>query len=198
MIKLMQAQPFIDETDSGLDSKDTKQLLRVVIAYHDLASGKRAMRMMTDLGKGLGDQIEFQPAPWSFDLLADVDWGEAADRDAAWADILITSMISPNPLPISVRRWAEFAISRKRGSAAAVVALFGSEEKPDGAGSSRLEAIQAAAQRAGLDFFAPAPRQELDEAITRVHQRAEMVRPLFNDILPHHSVPRREQHCKPS
>lgn len=197
MLILMKAQRVIDETGFGPGSKEPKEALRVVIAYHDLAAGKRAMRVMTDLGKGLGDEIEFQPAPWSFELLADVDWGEAAARDAAKADILIIAMSSPSPLPPAVGRWAQAAISRKRGCAAAVVALFGPEENPDGSGSDRLETVQAAAQRAGLNFFAPAPREELDEAIARIHQRAEMVRPVLNEVLPHLPVPRREQHTEP-
>ena len=56
----MQAHSFIDETNLGPDSTDTKQALRVVIAYDDFAAGRRAVRVMADLGKGLGDEIEFQ------------------------------------------------------------------------------------------------------------------------------------------
>ncbi len=181
----MQAQGIMDEPNLDPDSMDTKSALRVVIAYNDLASGKRAMRVMTDLGKGLGDEMEFQPLPWSFHLLADMDWRELAAHDAVNADILIIATSSASPLPPAVWRWAEAAISRKRGTAAAVVALFGTEENPDAAGSPRMEAIQAAAQRAGLDFFAPAPRHELDEAIARIHLRAEMVTPVLEKILDH-------------
>lgn len=187
----MQAQCFMDETNHlDPDSTNTGSALRVVIAYNDLAAGKRAMRVMANLGKGLGEDIDFQPLPWSFDLLADMRWGEAAARDAVNADILIIATSSTRPFPPAVRRWAEAAISRKQGTAAAVVALFGTEQNPDGVGSSRLEAIQTAAQRAGLDFFAPAPRHELDEAIACIHRRAEMVTPLLDEILHHHPASR--------
>ena len=186
----------MDETNLDPDSTDTKQALRVVIAYNDVAAGKRAMRVLADLGKGLGDDIEFQPLPWSFDLLADMDWREVAAHDACNADILIIATSSASPLPPAVGRWAEAAISQKHGTAAAVVALFGSDENPDGAGSCRLEAIQTAARPAGLDFFAPAPHHELDEAIARIHQRAEMVAPLLEEILHHQQpAPRWEQNA---
>ena len=192
----MQVQHFMDETNLDPDSTDTKQALRVVIAYNDVAAGKRAMRVLADLGKGLGDEIEFQPFPWSFDLLADMDWRKAAARDAVNADILIIATSSANPLPPAIGRWAEAAISQKRGTAAAVIALFGSDENPDGAGSSRLEAIQTAVRQAGLDFFAPAPRHELDEAIERIHRRSEMVTPLLAEILhPQQPAPRWEQNA---
>ena len=175
-----------EETEFVADGTEKPRALRVVIASNDIAAGKRAMRVLGDLGKGLGDELEFQPIPWSFDFLADVDWREVAASDAANADILIIATSSANPLPPDVGGWAQAAISRKQGTLAAVVALFGPEENPDGAGSSRLEAIQTAAQRAGLDFFAPTPRHELDEAITGIHQRAEMVTPVLEEILHHH------------
>lgn len=192
----MQVQHFMDETNLDPDSTDTKQALCVGIAYNDVAVGKRAMRVLADLGKGLGEDIEFQPLPWSFDLLADMDWREVAAHDAVKADILIIATSSTNPLPSAVERWAKATISQKRGTAAAVVALFGSDENPDGAGSSRLEAIRTAAQRAGLAFFAPAPRHELDEAIDRIHRRSEMVTPLLAEILHHpQPAPRWEQNA---
>lgn len=173
------------------DSMGDNSAVRVVIAYHDLAAGKRAMRVLADVAKGLGDDVEFQPVPWSFDVLADVDWRSVAANDAVQADILIIATSDASPLPSAVGRWADAAINRKHGTAAAVVALFGSEENPDGAGSSRLEAIQLAAQRAGLDFFAPTSRRELDESIAIIHRRAETITPLLEGILHYHpSLPR--------
>jgi hypothetical protein len=185
----------MDET-FDTDAPDLDQALRVVIAYDEIGAGRRAMDVLADVAKRLGNDIEFQPLPWSFDLLADLDWREVAASEAINADILIISTSSANPLPPAVGRWAEAAISEKQGTHAAVVALFGSEENPDGLGSSRLEAIQTAAQRAGLDFFAPTPRRDLDEAIAHVHQRAEMVSPLLDQILQHsRPEPRWEQNA---
>jgi len=179
----MKAQQSMDETQLDPNSTDANEALRVVIAYNDLSSGKRAMRVMTDLGKAFGDAMEFQPLPWSFDLLADLDWRDVAAHDAVNADILIIATGNTNPLPPVVGRWAEDAIGRKQGTNAAVVALLGPEENPDGAGSSRLQAIQTAAQRAGLDFFAPAPRIGLNESLERIHRRAELSMPVLNDYL---------------
>ena len=57
----MQSTQFKYETGRNAESPDRNPPLRVVIAYDDLAVGKRAMRVLADLGKGLGDDIEFQP-----------------------------------------------------------------------------------------------------------------------------------------
>lgn len=184
----MQTQYLTDERTSPQIPQDGKQPLRVVIAYDDAAAGKRAMRTMGNLTKGLADEIKLQPLPWRFDLLADTDWFRVAASDAVNADILIIATSSAKPLPDAVGRWVEDAISQKRGTSAAVVALFGPEENPDELGSSRLHGIQTAAERAGLDFFAPGPRHELDGDIARIHQRAEMVTPLLDEIL-HHQQP---------
>jgi hypothetical protein len=185
----------MDETSLDTDSTDTKSALRVVIAYSDFAAGKRAMRVLADLGKGLGDDIEFHPLPWSFDLLADIDWREVAARDAINADILIIATSSASTLPPAVERWVKTTIAQKRGTDAAVVALFGPEENSEGAGAARLEALQAVARQAGLAFFAPAPRQELDEAIERVHRRAKIHTPVLDEIFQQHPAPRWEQNA---
>ena len=186
----MQTQPFVNEPGSdGAGAQDVNHPLRVVIAYDEVTAGKRAMRVMSDLGRELGEAVEFQPLPWSFDLLADTDWAEVAADDAINAHILIITTSSADPLPPAVGRWAEAAISRKQGTAAAVVALFGPEERPDGHGSSRLEAIRTAARQAGLDFFAPAPQGELEETIARIHQRSEMFLPVLEAISHHQLSP---------
>ena len=193
----MKAHHFMDELNSDPDSPDVEQSLRVVIAYNDVAAGKRAMRVMGNLRPRFGDAIAFRLLPWSFDLLTDTGWSEAAARDADEADMLFIATSSIHPLPSAIEQWVETAISRKRGTAAAVIALFGPKENPDGAGSPRLETIQAAVHRAGLDFFAPAPHHELDEAIVRIHQSAGTTTPVFDETLHHNPRPHRDQNTSP-
>ena len=156
----MKSQFFMDELSQEENSADGREALRVVIAYNDLPAARRAMRVLADLDKGLGDAIEFQPLPWPFDLLTEPCWRDAALSDAIAADILIIASSVPGSLPPAVLRWVELTASQKRGTDAAIVALFGSEEAPDGIGSLRLVAVQAAAQGTGLDFFAPAVQSE--------------------------------------
>ena len=175
----------MDETNPERGSSETNQPLRVVIAYNDLAAGRRAMRLLSNVGKELGGEVEFQPIPRSFDLLEDMDWRDVAASDAVNADILIIATSDADPLPPAIGRWTDTAIRDNRRTAA-VVALFGPEENPDRFSSSRLLAIQTAAHRAGLDFFAPTPRQKLEEAISRIHERAETITPVLEETLHFH------------
>jgi hypothetical protein len=179
----MKAQIFRDDTSRDTEAGHGSEALRVVIAYNDLPAARRAMRMLADLDKGLGDDIEFQPSPWPFELIMDPGWREAALSDAIAADILILTTNAPGPLPLAVERWVEFVTSQKRGTDAAVVALFGSEENPEEIGSLRLAAIRTVAERTGLDFFAPAAHAELNERVRSIQQRAETVTPLLWEIL---------------
>lgn len=165
------------------DWPETKPALQVLIAYGDVAAGKRAMHVLADLGQGLGDDLEFQPLPWAFDLLLDANWREAAANHALKADILILAATNTNVFPLEIKEWIESTLSRKRGTDSAVVALFGSEEEPDVGASAAMEAIRTAAQRAELAFFAPLARRDLDETVLQIQQRADRITPLLEDVL---------------
>ena len=195
----MPSEPFMEETNLEADAPDRTQPLRVVIAYHDLAAGQRAMRVLAHLAQGFGADLEFEPLPWSFDLLADQNWSPVAASDVTSADILIIATSGPRPLPPAVVQWAEAAISRKQGTAAAVVALLGPEQNDDEAGPSRFASIQLAAHQAGLAFFTPTPHPEINEAFARVHQRAEMITPVLEKIFqPRFTARQWEQNTRPS
>ena len=59
----MPAHKFKDESGLDADSMDVKSPLQVVIAYDDVAAGKRAMRVLSTLAGGLEDEIELKPIP---------------------------------------------------------------------------------------------------------------------------------------
>ena len=103
----MKVEPSRNETSLDTDWPNTKQALQVVIAYNDLAAGKRAMHVLVGMGKGLADHIEFRPFPWSFELVTDADWRDVVASDAVKADILILATSDTNPLPAEVMRWVE-------------------------------------------------------------------------------------------
>lgn len=168
----------------GLPTKEGKiqGQIRVVIVYSDVPAGKHAMDVLTALGRRLGERVDFQPFPWSFELLSDAAWGEIAASEAVDADILIMASSGSSALPTAVGRWAQQTFYRKKGTCAAVVALFGTPERPD-AGSARLFAIREAARAAGLEFFAPAPLGTKDDIFEALHHRAAEITPVLDDIL---------------
>ena len=180
----MQAACLTDEVNPAADSIERDHFLQVIIAYDDLAAGRRAMRLLADIGRQLGEQTEFTPMPWSFDLLADVDSSEAAASDAVQADILILATSAKvGPLPVAVSRWTEGAIRRKRGTSAAVVALFGPDGCPDEDATPRVEFIRKASLEAGLDFFAPRPRYQFERTVANTQLGTPTVTSILSGIL---------------
>lgn len=177
------------DSSREMELAQTREALRVVIAYNDLAAARRAMGVLRDLDRGLGDAIEFQPLPWSFELLTDPDWREAALRDAISADMLIIATSASGPLPAAVQQWVEFTFTRKQGTDAAIVALFGSREDPDDINSLRVAAVRTAAQRKGLDFFAPTPRGGIGGTGQPPPQQPPTLAPLLQEVLRGHHPP---------
>jgi len=165
------------------DAIAAKLVIPVLIAYHDVAAGKWAVSVLDRLAEGLGGTVEFQPLPWSFNLLADPEWQAVAAGDLVNSDILMLATSSVNPFPPTLEQWVSGAIHRKIGTGAAVVALLGREERPDAADSVRLTALKTAAHRAGLGFFAPNRCHQHDATISEIDQRARAVTPLLEGLL---------------
>lgn len=161
--------------------------VRVAIAYDDLSARERAMRLLYHLENSVGPDVRFDRRPWSFNLLSDASYSDLAVKDAIDAEILIITRSTVETLPPEVNEWARTAFDCKQGQRAAVVALFGSEDDPEGPDSPPVQKIQAAAREAGLDFFSPSALPELNQAITRTHRREETVTPASESNF-HHST----------
>jgi hypothetical protein len=183
----MNARPFADQVGCHIDGEATPRALQVFIAYGDPAAGVRAIHVLANLGKGLGDTIEFRPTPWSFELLVNSHWHETAESAAVQADILIIAA-SATATSMAVQQWIETVLLRKKGMDSAIVALFGSDELPAVFSSSSLNAIRSAAQRAGLAFFAPSAESAPGKPMAGLHHR-ENIPPSPNGYYSHHRPP---------
>jgi hypothetical protein len=152
------------------------------------------MRMLGDLARGFDGEVEMRPQAWRFALLEDPAWYALAMADVVNADMLIIAASSGNELPAAVERWIKMCLARKRGSSAAVVALFGTAQDTDSPHSARFQFVQSAANAAGLDFFAPLPGRADPpfETIESIHRRADTVTRTLDEIL-HSPAPRWHQ-----
>jgi hypothetical protein len=128
-----------------------------VVIYDDVPAGNHAIGVLAKLFREPEDRADLRPELWRFDFLDHPDWFALALVGAINADIVVISTSSAHGLNASLENWITLCLTRKRGTRAAVVALFGSAESADGPASARLQFVQDAAREAGLDFFAPAP-----------------------------------------
>lgn len=155
----------------------------VLIAYEDVAAGQRAMCLVDHLDQQ-GEGVRFQPQPWRFDLLVDPDWAQFAAGDALKADLLVISTSKQSGLPQAIQNWLTGCLARKRGTQAAVVALFEGEGHLD-TDSSALQFVESAAKQAGLEFFAPLTARQYATPEVRLGEVAVSAPPqAFNQVTP--------------
>ena len=99
-------------------------LLKVVIAYNDATAAKRATRSLAQFD----NEMDNEPQLWRFDILEEPDLRAASTIDAIQANIIIISTSHETEFPATVEWWVTECLAQKRGTNAAVIALFGPAE----------------------------------------------------------------------
>lgn len=119
-----------------------------MIAYEDLATGKRAMKTYDYMAEQLGSECIFTNQMWKFDVLGVPKLREMAAKDAAAAEIIIVSAHEGKPLPPEVTAWIDLWLSYET-RASAIVGLFTGESSHTPARNYLADV----AKRAKIEFF---------------------------------------------
>ena len=167
--------------------RSADESLRGVVVYEDPATHVRARQTYDYLVAHTGNELGFQFSWWSFDLLQEGGWAEAAAGIAAAADLVIFSTRLGRELPPGVKTWIESWIARRAGRPGAIAAVF-SPPRAETAGTSGRRAYLAnMAKIAGMDFLAheaepllTAYFAELDELVN--HAPPPGPGPLYQDV----------------
>lgn len=96
---------------------------RMVIAYEDLVTGQRAMRLFQQLKQQCRGRSGCQHSLWKFKDLDASDPCEAAVEDVAGADIALISTHGSIRLPVEVENWVELWIEKSPGPGALAALL---------------------------------------------------------------------------
>jgi hypothetical protein len=126
---------------------------RVVIAYDDFTSGKRAMSTVGFLEQRMARGTELRTSMWKFDVLRSAKLHQMAVEDAVEADVIIVASAQNGGLSEEARSWVNGWVAKKRGQTAALIALL------DFTGENMVEPafaysfLQGAAARARIDFL---------------------------------------------
>ncbi len=134
-------------------------VLKIVIAYEDLANGIEATAMLSRLAAQLetefqikSDAWQIDNSVWKFELLRDPELRKQAAAEAVAADMIILSVCNAR-LPASVSDWIESVLPMKEGRPAALVALFDGENDTSGEPPRPEAYLRRLAEQNGLDFF---------------------------------------------
>lgn len=132
--------------------------IRVVLVYCDIAAGLRAMRLLNEHASDVAEGVEILPLPWSFELLAQPDWREAATRDARHADLVVVVTRNGFVVPPAIERWSRDIAAPRDGSPGRIVARFSADNTPDESGAQPPLPTDS-----GTEFRSPAGMRHLDQ-----------------------------------
>lgn len=170
---------------SALAGTETDVRWSILVAFHDRAARRRAMRVCDNMVARFWPEMEFQMHWCSFDQLASADVANVAARHAALANIIIIATAADAGLPDAVKAWMARWCEQRHGREGALIALVeGSQENQILALTH--QDLRNAAHRAGLDYLTHEPAFALaplpDESASFSLKAAE-VGPVLEGIL---------------
>ncbi|HUR45330.1 MAG TPA: hypothetical protein VMZ27_05565 [Candidatus Saccharimonadales bacterium] len=130
---------------------DITSTIQVVIAFEDLAAGKRGKQVYDYLTHRLTD-FEFDHEVWKFSALECERILESAARQAAAADIIMLALHGSNPLPEALKNWIETWVGQN-GNPMALVVLFDQECEATPEMMKTRAYLEEVARRGKLDLF---------------------------------------------
>ncbi len=138
------------EYDLDLEIRPT---INAVIAYEDLATGKRAKEICNYFSNHLDGDCEVKYDIWRFDVLADPRLKKIAVLDAVSADIIVIALRGDRDLSIDVKTWIGLWLQQKNRPSDILLALFGHEHEKSSMMASNLRYLRNVAARGNMKFF---------------------------------------------
>ena len=87
--------------------------LNVLVVYEDFAAANHAQKIFDGLLGQPGDDAEFCPMMWKFDMLRNEKLNEMAAMDAAMADVVIIATGRDGLVPEEVKNWMNRWLSQR-------------------------------------------------------------------------------------
>ncbi len=155
---MQNADTYILRSSSG---RQTAPVFKVVIAYEDFATARRAQQAFDFLSQNLSHQWQVTSQMWKFELLSPRQLRDMAASDAATADVVMVACHDDSELPPHVRSWIE-TWTRRRGRIVALVAVLDGTPAQAKGPRSPQPYLEGVAKRAGVEFLAW-PRVQLKQ-----------------------------------
>jgi hypothetical protein len=131
----------------------------ILIAYEELASGKRAMNLCDYLTRNLKGNIELHKNLWNFNVLSIPEYRMSAVVEAKEVDLIMISMQGNEPLPFHIKEWIDGWIKAPNINSKALVLLINHSSPNQSPAYLYLKDI---AERSCLQFFAHGPEEVLE------------------------------------
>jgi len=161
--------------------------LNVIIVYGAREAARYALGLVERLASRFEDELEIQHELWPFDHFDVVRQDDTTQE----ADLIIVCANPHRDLPPPVKDWLETWASEYAPGSAALIALMSEEPAPNAPFPLTSDYLEAAAKRAGQDFFlatVPSPKAA-SEVIGREEQPNPKPSHAINHSQPHPSKP---------
>lgn len=172
----------------GTTPWEPKYPFDLVIAYDDLATRDRALRLNDHLSKQLADDFDLRCSWWKLSHLADETLFDQAVDDALNANMIVLSLHGGEPeFSPATQRWIDGWAHRGEHQKCALVTLFVDPSVREES-SPLCARLRQSARLARMDFFTNMAEAAAGLTVERVAERARTLTPTLNEIL-HHPMP---------
>jgi hypothetical protein len=171
----------------GTTPWEPKYPFDLVLAYEDLATRDRALRLHDNLSRQLTDDYDLRCAWWKLSHLAEASLLDQATDDALNANMIVLSLHAGTELGAAAQAWIDDWAHRSDHQKCALVTLF-AEPSARAESSPLCVRLRQSARLARMDFFTNMAEAAAAMTIERVTERASALTPTLEEIL-HHPVP---------
>lgn len=173
-------QWFTPAAKIGTSCGEAPLKLAVLVIYEDFKTGLRARQMLDRIVQELEAPVDMEVNLWRLDLLREPALRQQASQETAKADILFVSTHSK--LRATLGSWLEEWFRIRSGEPSALAVSLDATAKDTRGSTGEVEALGAAARRAGVDVFLHVGDTEtdLESGVKDIHPRART-----NAALPH-------------
>lgn len=185
----MQTISSLHKLNETKDCLEEKPVFTVLVIYEDFAAGKHAKETCDFLASRLGREFELKNLMWKFEVLGHPKLKEMAANDALEADLIIVSTHGIGELPEEVQSWLDLWVEQP-GNAMALVMLVDRPKNVLDDHAFIHSSLQAAADKAGMEFFAQPddwPDDDNDFSIQQISERARKTSTVVADMVCNHA-----------
>ena len=141
--------------------------LKATVIYDDFDFATRAAALLERVALRVREAVRWDVKPWRLDALKQAPLAEAAETEAADADLILFALSKTRSLPAELALWLERWAAHRQTEDAAVMALSRDESV---VGQPLWRGLEQFAERNGLAFLSSHNVQENGDSMQFVQQ----------------------------
>ena len=142
-------------------------MLKATVIYDDFNFATRAAALLERAARRVHEAVQWDVKPWRLEVLKESSLAEAAETEAATADLIVFALSKTGSLPAELTGWLERWAAHRQTEDAALMVLSPNESS---AGQRLWRELEQFAERYGLAFLSSYHVGENGDSMQFVHQ----------------------------